>query len=306
MPPGSLWYHIGMDHKNAAFVYCITNTVNGKRYVGVSRSPESRWRRHLIKARGKPEGRQRIHHAISKYGPAAFTFEVLACARTWDDALATEVLLIKELSTHEAGYNRTAGGEGVVGLIWSDETRAKHATRVPYERTAARRAAQRLLMKGRKPTAEVIAAGIAANKGRKLSAKTKAAMSASRMGRAVSEATREKLRLANLGVKRSAAACEANRAAQLGKKHTAAQSLAKSLRQKGRKIATWTDARRAALSAAQKGKKRGPLSDATRAAISAATKGRKVSPSTRAKLRAANLAKKSFAETGVEQGAFAF
>jgi len=275
-----------------AFVYYITNTLNGKLYIGVTLNLQSRWRRHLILARSKAEKRQHIHQAIAKYGPEAFTFEAIACATTWDDALATETLLIKSLGTRQFGYNRTNGGDGVAGLTWSDETRAKHAARTPYVRTEAVRAMQRLVMKGKKPTEAVIEAARAVNKGRKLSDATRAAMSASRMGHATPAAVREKLRLSNLGRKRSVATCEANRAAHLGKKHTAAQSLAKSLRQTGRKIAPWTDARRAALSAAQKGQKRGPLSEATRAAISAATKGRKVSAATRALLRTANLGKK--------------
>lgn len=275
-----------------AYVYCITNMVNGKQYIGVARDAPLRWKRHLVKANGKVESRQPIHHAIAKYGPSAFTFEVLACSATWADALATEVLLIKLLGTHAHGYNRTDGGDGVVGLTWSDETRAKHALRTPYERTDAIRAAQSLLMKGKVPRADVLEAARIANKGRKLSDATRAAMSASRTGHIVSEATREKIRLSNLGLKRSPEACEANRAARLGKKHTAAQSLAKSLRQKGRKLGPWSETRRAALSAAQKGKVRGPLSEATRAAISAATKGRKVSDATRALLRAAALRKK--------------
>lgn len=247
-----------------AYVYCITNTINGKRYVGVSMDPDRRWKQHQERANGKVGKRRRVHHAIIKYGLSAFKFEVILCSSTWESALAAETLIIAAYGTIEAdfGYNLTEGGEGVLGLVHSAETRAKLSAIFKGVKkgppSSAHREALRAAMSGRKPTEAVMSAALAANKGRKFTEAQRAARVVQLTGRPVSAETKEKIRLGNVGKKRTPEQCANNRAAQIGKRHTPEQSAAKSARQTGRTIVPWTDARRAALSAAQKGKPRGP------------------------------------------------
>jgi group I intron endonuclease len=107
----------------SAIIYLLTNTINGKQYVGqTSVGLDERWRRHCRYARrGNP---QYLCRAIRKYGPDAFTREILEHT-TVEDVNVREIYWISELKTLEHGYNMTEGGEGMRGWVPSEETRAK-------------------------------------------------------------------------------------------------------------------------------------------------------------------------------------
>jgi group I intron endonuclease len=96
--------------------YKITNKLNGKCYIGVSAGRvEARWREHRRCAeRGK---RGTLYCAMRKWGMAAFTFEVVACAASLADLHETERRLILQYNSRTTGhgYNRTSGGEGTPG-----------------------------------------------------------------------------------------------------------------------------------------------------------------------------------------------
>jgi len=54
------------------FVYKVTNTENGKSYIGItSRSTEERWKEHLSRAKNGLRN-SRIYAAIRKYGVEKF------------------------------------------------------------------------------------------------------------------------------------------------------------------------------------------------------------------------------------------
>lgn len=107
-----------------AYTYAITRIATGQRYIGVTIEPDTRWAMHRWSAGRSP---QLIHKALAKYGADAFTFEILACSRTWKDAALIERQLIAQYGTHvsDGGYNLTLGGEGPYGRVCSLETRAK-------------------------------------------------------------------------------------------------------------------------------------------------------------------------------------
>ena len=107
--------------------YIITNILNGKKYVGWTTKPQARWRDHLNIARFG--GGYDIHAALRRYGPEMFEFEVVFSGSI-SAAKKREVALIAEFDSYNKGYNRTLGGEGVLGLKiapspHSDETREK-------------------------------------------------------------------------------------------------------------------------------------------------------------------------------------
>lgn len=58
-------------------IYCITNTVNGKRYVGSAHDLRGRWRHHLWSLRGGCHHNPHLQHAFLKYGELAFSLSVL-------------------------------------------------------------------------------------------------------------------------------------------------------------------------------------------------------------------------------------
>lgn len=109
--------------------YLITNTTNGRRYIGITseHTVARRWWRHQNSARtGLPTP---LARAIRKHGAAAFTIEAIGCGKTWSDLQLMEQALIAQHQTfiEDGGYNLTRGGDGMVGNRPSDATRAKQA-----------------------------------------------------------------------------------------------------------------------------------------------------------------------------------
>ena len=89
------------------FVYVITNTINGKRYIGqTTTSLERRWWFHQ-----KHSSCTYIHAAIKKYGPKNFTIEVICEPPTIELMDEFEAEYIKRYCTLAPnGYNLTEGG----------------------------------------------------------------------------------------------------------------------------------------------------------------------------------------------------
>lgn len=94
-----------------AVVYLITNVVNGKRYVGLTRYPlAKRWGEHkACAAAGK---RTTLYRAIRKYGPESFSLEQIASCLSLKSATAVERAVIQAF---EPEYNMTNGGEFTLG-----------------------------------------------------------------------------------------------------------------------------------------------------------------------------------------------
>lgn len=119
-------------------IYIVTNTVNGKQYVGITNSLAKRWNRHK-NAKGSAPA---LHAAIKKYGLDAFVFSHIADAFDSEAAKNIEIMLIAEHNTIAPhGYNLTSGGDGTLNP--SDEVRQKlsdsHKGKVQSEATKAKR-----------------------------------------------------------------------------------------------------------------------------------------------------------------------
>lgn len=102
-------------------VYCHTNKINGKKYVGITgQKPELRWK--------NGQGYQTHPHfysAIKKYGWHNFLHEILYTQLTKEEAEGMERKLIAEYNSSDPkfGYNKTLGGDGCFEM--SEEVRAK-------------------------------------------------------------------------------------------------------------------------------------------------------------------------------------
>jgi GIY-YIG catalytic domain len=94
-------------------IYCVTNTKNGKQYVGkTTRTAERRWSQHLQDAR---KGVDRpLYAAIREFGPGAFKLTMLEEVEPQEGnpkVLNTrEAYWIEQLGTFGKGYNQTPGG----------------------------------------------------------------------------------------------------------------------------------------------------------------------------------------------------
>lgn len=210
----------------SAIIYLITNTVNGKQYVGQTIvGLERRWKRHCWNA--QHDSPCYIHRAIYKYGIEAFTYEILE-ESTPDKLNDLERYWIHKLTP---AYNMTAGGYGSNGRIVTEDTRKK---------ISAAHSGEKHPMYGKSHSAE---------------AKSKMSMAKTKdkhpmWGKPRSEETKAKLRDKNLGktltVEHRAKLSEAakqkvgNRNPMFGKSHTietrAKISVTKKLRQRMNRI----------------------------------------------------------------------
>lgn len=129
------------NSKKVCTIYCITNILNNKQYIGyTSYNGDYRYTLHISASLGttKPkDSKQHIHNAISKHGISNFKFDIIY--QTYDDehCMQMETHFIKEYNTFGGtnGYNHTMGGED---RRRSEATRKKHSQ----------------MMKGRKQTPE--------------------------------------------------------------------------------------------------------------------------------------------------------
>jgi group I intron endonuclease len=104
-------------------IYKITNTINGKIYIGKSFNLERRRKEHLHYHSVLNNILQR---AIRKHGKENFTFEILETYEniTNDDLSKREIYHIS-LIDRKKSYNATLGGEGISGLKFSKEHKRK-------------------------------------------------------------------------------------------------------------------------------------------------------------------------------------
>ena len=92
-----------------AYIYSITNNINQKQYVGLTRlaNPYDRWKKHLQDS--KYNSKYAIHCAIRKYGEDNFKFRVIEeCSD--DKVEEREIHYITKFNTFYEGYNATLGG----------------------------------------------------------------------------------------------------------------------------------------------------------------------------------------------------
>jgi group I intron endonuclease len=100
-------------------IYKITNTINGKFYIGqTTRNIKLRWYEHC---HGSGCG-IKLRHAINKYGKNAFIIEIVQNCSSLDELNKAEQTWIKDLNAIDSGYNLESGGKNKVPCL---ETRQK-------------------------------------------------------------------------------------------------------------------------------------------------------------------------------------
>jgi group I intron endonuclease len=92
------------------FIYKITNTVNGKIYIGQTRnSIQTRWLQHVAESKRSTSA---LASAIKKYGRDSFKIEELETCTSLEELNTLEKTLIREYeSLSPKGYNLREGGD---------------------------------------------------------------------------------------------------------------------------------------------------------------------------------------------------
>lgn len=106
---------------------------NGKRYIGItSKNPKARWER----GQGYKSKGSAVYNAIQKYGWDNIEHNILFENFTQKQACQKEKELIAFYKTNirrygdKYGYNMTDGGEGTLGHVMPEETKAKNRNRL--------------------------------------------------------------------------------------------------------------------------------------------------------------------------------
>lgn len=93
-------------------IYKITNTKNGKVYIGQT---VQKLKQRIVKHKQRMQkgDKRPLYCAFRKYGIESFTFEIIDTANSSDESNEKEIYWISYFnSMHPNGYNLTAGGAG--------------------------------------------------------------------------------------------------------------------------------------------------------------------------------------------------
>lgn len=110
------------------YVYKITNKVNRKVYIGLTKDPAVRFSSHY---RSRLSGKTRLKKSMKKYGIENFEMTVLEEHDTKEAVKAAEIRLIAEYDTQnpDKGYNMTSGGDGCPDLSEDAKEKMRAAKR---------------------------------------------------------------------------------------------------------------------------------------------------------------------------------
>ena len=173
-------------------VYIHTNTINNKKYVGITKT--SLKKRYGKDGSGYTKSKTSVFgRAIEKYGWENFTHEVFADNLSKECACDLEIMLIEILRTRnsEYGYNVQQGGQlGNAGVVFSAESREK----------------MRNAKIGKKLTEEHkkrISKSLIGHKSANFTAETREKMRLANLGKTIPEETRQKISNTLTGITRS-------------------------------------------------------------------------------------------------------
>lgn len=137
-------------------IYAITNTKNGKRYIGSAVNIEKRWNEHRNALRRGHHHSGHLQAAWNKYGERVFVFGVVTACDS-DQLVTQEQFWIDAFQTADGkhGYNIAPKAGSSLGIKRTAETRAKVSAalrnRVDSDETKAKKSASR---RGLKHSAE--------------------------------------------------------------------------------------------------------------------------------------------------------
>lgn len=111
------------------YVYKITNKINGKVYIGLSKNPVARFSHHC---RARLTIKTRLTQSMKRHGIENFEMTVLEEHDTKESVKAAEIRLIFEHNSQDPdkGYNMTSGGDGCPDLSEESKEKMREAGRL--------------------------------------------------------------------------------------------------------------------------------------------------------------------------------
>lgn len=99
-----------------AYIYLITNKINGKQYVGKTENTiDERWKEHKQDYKKERCEKRPLYDAMLKYGIDNFEIKELEYLKEGGKLLSDrEIYWIEKLKTFHNGYNATKGGDGSI------------------------------------------------------------------------------------------------------------------------------------------------------------------------------------------------
>lgn len=173
-----------MEELRQSGIYKITNSVNGKMYVGSAVHIWNRWTLH------QRQLKKNIHHSIklqrawNLYGGENFSLSVIEFVLDREMLLDREQYWLDTLEAVDKGYNTNRNARNSLGTRLTEEHKARISA----------------FFKGRKLSREHIEKRTASQTGIKRTPSTIEKLSRAMLGIKASAATKERLRLARLGI----------------------------------------------------------------------------------------------------------
>lgn len=98
------------------YIYCITNLINNKQYVGkTTKTIQERFKEHCKDSKKTRYNKRPLYDAMNKYGIENFKAEELEYVEDDNNLAEREIHWIKELNTYgRNGYNASKGGDGKI------------------------------------------------------------------------------------------------------------------------------------------------------------------------------------------------
>lgn len=269
-------------------IYAITNSVNGKKYIGSAVNLKRRMQKHFSELDRGSHHSSKLQRAWVKHGSQSFAFSVLEYIENKADLVAREQYWIDDaMASTDAGYNVAPTAGSILGVKRTTATLEKmRASGLKYRATDATREKLRVANTGKKASPEKLAKMSALIK----SPETLEKLRIAGIGRKLSDDSIAKIIAFHTGKKKSPEAKEKMRQAKLGTKQSPETIAKRAEAMRGRLP---SQACRDASILARKGCK---MSEEARLKISIAGKGRKQSQETIAKrsasIRETNLRKR--------------
>lgn len=101
-------------------IYCITNVINNKKYIGQTYSLKYRWKRHKSDLKNNCHSNKHLQNAWNKYGKDAFQFSIIELCPI-EELSNKEKYWIQYYDTFNSGYNLTIGDIGCSGYKHTQE-----------------------------------------------------------------------------------------------------------------------------------------------------------------------------------------